>query len=232
MTVCPWFLEAAEMLNQNPGLDVAIHVAFNSEWEKYKWKPLTNCPSLCDEDGYLIAGRPQGDRDLKEAEAELRAQIELGLKYVNNVTHISDHMMWSFQPEMKEMAISVAREYGLRYQGQADVDAEIGLVGRGAMIMKDESGSRVSSFIKWLGTLEKGNTYWTIEHPGLDNEEMKRIYNIGFNGERNYTGPDRQDVTDTFTSPEVIKYIEDHGIELVSFGDLIREDAKNSRNQD
>lgn len=223
MTVCPWFLEAAEMLNENPGLDVGIHVAFNSEWKNYKWKPLTDCPSLCDEDGYLIAGRPSGERDIKEAEAELRAQIELGLKYVKNVTHISDHMMWTMQPELKEMAIRVAEEYGLRYQGQTDVDAEIGLTGNSEMIRKDESGSRIPGFIKMLSALEKGKTYWTIEHPGLDNEEMKGIYNIGFNGERNYTGPDRQDVTDTFTSPEVIKYIKEHGIELVSFGDLIQE---------
>lgn len=42
-------------------------------------------------------------------------------------------------------------------------------------------------------------------------------------GEKSHTGPDRQDVTNTFTSPGFIKNIREHGIELVSFGDLIKE---------
>ena len=44
-----------------------------------------------------------------------------------------------------------------------------------------------------------------------------------FTKEGQGTGKDRQDVTDTFTSPVIMKYIKDNGIELVSFGNLIRE---------
>jgi predicted glycoside hydrolase/deacetylase ChbG (UPF0249 family) len=46
MPVCPWFLEAARLCNENPGLDVGIHVALNSEWKGYKWKPFTDCPLI------------------------------------------------------------------------------------------------------------------------------------------------------------------------------------------
>ncbi len=226
MTVCPWFLEGAEMLNQNPGLDVGIHVAFNSEWENYKWKPFTYCPSLCDEDGYLSLSRG-GEINYEEVEAELRAQIEIGLKYCDNVTHISDHMFWTTQPGLKEMAIRVAGEYGLYLQasGTGGLDEEMGDLNAISFmsIRKDEDGKRLASFMEILKSLEKGKTYWLLEHPGLDNEEMNGIYQISGNGERNDVGADRQDVTDTFTSPEVLKYIEDNGIELVSFGDLINE---------
>lgn len=90
-------------------------------------------------------------------------------------------------------------------------------------IRKDENGKRLSSFMEVLKSLEKDKTYWLLEHPGIDNEEMEGIYQTRQNGERNDVGADRQDVTDTFTSPEVLKYIEENGIELVSFRDLIKE---------
>ncbi len=226
MTVCPWFLEAAAMLNENPGLDAGIHVAFNSEWTNYKWKPLTECPSLCDEDGYLNMGRGS-EINTEEVEAELRAQIEIGLKYIKNLTHISDHMFWTTQPGLKEMAIRVAGEYGLYLQasGTGGLDEELGNLNAISFmsIRRDENGKRLSSFMEVLRSLEKGKTYWLLEHPGLDNEEMHGIYIMRPNGDRNDVGADRQDVTDTFTSPEVMNYIKENGIELVSFGDLIKE---------
>ncbi|MDB5013146.1 MAG: YdjC family protein, partial [Daejeonella sp.] len=30
----PWFPEAVKMLNENPGVDVGIHLALTSEWDK------------------------------------------------------------------------------------------------------------------------------------------------------------------------------------------------------
>ena len=219
MPVCPWFLEAATMLNENPGLDVGVHVALRSEWIGYKWRPITNCPSLCDEDGYMNFNFG-GKADLKEIEAEIRAQIELALKYVKNVTHITDHCMWTMiMPELGEMAKRIAADYGLRYQGSGD--EEIGIfnlpVGYGG------EGSYEDRLLEGIKKMEKGKTYWTIEHPGLDNEEMKGIYEIGRDGKRTNVGRDRQAVTDAFTSPKIMQYIKENGIELVSFGDVMRE---------
>src|SRR5829696_3215169 len=37
----PWFLEAAKLLKENPGLDVGVHLCLTSEWEVVKWRPLT-----------------------------------------------------------------------------------------------------------------------------------------------------------------------------------------------
>ena len=53
MVPCPWFPEAVKMLNENPGLDVGIHITVTSEWENYKWGPLSHAPSLTDENGYF-----------------------------------------------------------------------------------------------------------------------------------------------------------------------------------
>src|SRR5687767_10982530 len=49
----PWFPEAVKLLKQNPGVDVGVHLALTSEWENVKWRPLTNCPSLTDSNGFF-----------------------------------------------------------------------------------------------------------------------------------------------------------------------------------
>lgn len=221
MSVCPWFLEAANMLKEHPGLDVGVHVTLCCEWAGFKWRPLTDCPSICDEDGYLGSTRSP-DATVEDVEKEMRAQIELALKYIDNVTHITDHCMWSMRPDLKELAIRIAQEYGLRYQGHGDHDAEIGIY---PLPMGFGAGPRAERFLEALKKMEKGKTYWTIEHPSLDNEEMKGIYEVRADGRKSYAGPDRQDVTDTFTDPEIMQYIKDNGIELVSFGDIIRENT-------
>jgi predicted glycoside hydrolase/deacetylase ChbG (UPF0249 family) len=53
MPACPWFPEAVKMLKEVPGLDVGIHLALTSEWSNMKWRPLTNAPSITNEDGYF-----------------------------------------------------------------------------------------------------------------------------------------------------------------------------------
>src|SRR6187402_2045178 len=50
----PWFLEAARLLRENPGLDVGVHLAITSEWDNVKWRPLTHAPSIVDADGYFF----------------------------------------------------------------------------------------------------------------------------------------------------------------------------------
>src|SRR5215471_16258860 len=83
----PWFKEAVKLLNQNPGVDVGIHLAITSEWENIKWRPLTNCKSITDSAGYFFPmayanknypGRSIAENKWKieDIEKEMRAQIE------------------------------------------------------------------------------------------------------------------------------------------------------------
>lgn len=56
MTVCPWFPEFAEWASQHPELDFGIHLTLNSEFQKYRWAPVSGrdrVPSLVDADGWL-----------------------------------------------------------------------------------------------------------------------------------------------------------------------------------
>ena len=85
MPVAAWYPEAIKMLKENPGLDVGLHLVITSEWENVKWRPLTHCPSLTDENGYfypMMFPNPaypgqsimEQKWDIKEIEQELRIQ--------------------------------------------------------------------------------------------------------------------------------------------------------------
>ena len=50
----PWFPEAARLLNENPGLDVGVHLALTSEWDNVKWRPLTPRRRSSTPDGYFF----------------------------------------------------------------------------------------------------------------------------------------------------------------------------------
>ncbi|MFW5774471.1 MAG: ChbG/HpnK family deacetylase, partial [Tangfeifania sp.] len=98
MPPCAWFPEAVEMLNENQGYDVGIHLTLTSEWSSVKWRPLTQCPGLVDDDGYFFpmvwknenfppgSSIQESDWNLDEIEQELRAQIELSLKHVPHIS--------------------------------------------------------------------------------------------------------------------------------------------------
>lgn len=233
MVVTPWLPEAAKMLNEHPDLDVGLHAAFTSEWETMKWGPLTCAPTLTDENGYFLTstfpnpdypGRSMMDRkdgiSLEEFEAEFRAQIELALRLVPRITHISGHMMWSIvSPEIVAAAERIANEYGLLFtDSRSEKMQKLGIEGF-PMEWGVKPEEREAKFIEALDKLEKGKTYLFVEHPAVGGEEMSGIFHIGYEN----VSEDRQSVLNLFTNPKVRKLIEEKGIELVSYGQLIRE---------
>ena len=238
MTVAPWFKEAVKLLEQNPGLDVGVHIVLTSEWDNYKWRPLTHCPSLCDEDGYFLRGTfPSKDYpgqslmenkdrlDMGEIEAEMRAQIEMAKKYVPNLTHLTSHMAWCIVDEkIDDLARRLCDEYGLFY-----MDAAKSFMGQGGLPTKSLSfgmglpvGERVDKFIEALSKMEKGSYYVTIDHPAVTSPEMEATFHIGYEN----VAEDRQGVVDLWTSPKVLDYIKQRGIELISFGEAVRRLSK------
>src|ERR1700704_4845128 len=89
----PWFPEAVKLLRQNPKVDVGIHLALTSEWDNVKWRPLTDCPSLKDSNGYfypmVFPNKNYPGQSIKEnnwkitdIEKEFRAQIEMAIKKI------------------------------------------------------------------------------------------------------------------------------------------------------
>ena len=100
----PWFPEAVELLAQNPGLDVGVHLCLTSEWQGLKWRSLTQAPGLVDADGYFFPmvfpekGLPrhtslkEADPRTEDVERELRRQIEVARRHIPHLSYLSSHM--------------------------------------------------------------------------------------------------------------------------------------------
>lgn len=219
----PWFPEAVKMLEEIPEADVGIHLAITSEWDNVKWRPLTQCPSLMDADGYFYPmvwpnknypGQAIKDRllNIDEIEREFRAQIELALKKIPRLSHISGHMGCSnLSEEVKAMTRRLAKEY--------KIDIDPGDFGVQAARYEGPTATgeeKIASFLRMLAKLEKGKTYLFVDHPGSDTPELRAIHHIGYEN----VAEDRQGVTDTWTSDKVKAAIKEYGVELISYKDL------------
>jgi hypothetical protein len=219
----PWFPEAVKMLADIRQADVGIHLALSSEWDNVKWRPVSDCPSLRDEDGYffpmIFPNKNYPQRSLKEndwqlldVEKELRAQIELGLKRIPQVTHLSSHMNCTgISDEVKALVKKLATEYRLDIETRETGVKNVGYIGP-----RGTSAEKIASFIKMLESLESDQTYLFVDHPGLDGAEMRAIHHIGYEN----VALDRQGVTDAWTSPRVKDVIKARGIQLIGYRDL------------
>jgi predicted glycoside hydrolase/deacetylase ChbG (UPF0249 family) len=222
----PWFKEAVKLLNQNPGVDVGIHLAITSEWENVKWRPLTDCKSIRDSSGYFFPmvfpnknypGQSISENkwNIADIEKELRAQIEMALKYLPRISHISNHMgFFNLSPEVQALARRLAKEYKIDIDLDEYKVANVHYEGP-----SKTSSEKITGFLKMLDKLEPGKTYWFIDHPGLDNDELRAVWHIGYEN----VAEDRQGVTDVFTSDKVKQKIKEKNIKLISYRDLLNE---------
>ena len=78
---------------------------------------------------------------------------------------------------------------------------------------------RISNFIDGLNRLEKGKTYLFVEQPAIASMEMSAIGHEGYEN----VNEDRQMVTELFSSKEVMEAIEERGLKLISYADLLSE---------
>jgi chitin disaccharide deacetylase len=219
----PWFPEAVKLLEKIPGADVGVHLTLTSEWENIKWRPLTNCPSLTDSNGYFYPmiwpNKNYPNKALKEhawkldeIEKELRAQIEMAKKMIPRISHVSAHMgCTELDGEVRALTKKLAQEYKI------DIDLrELGVKGIGYKGPHTTVAEKQKSFLNMLDSLKAGETYIFVDHPALDGPEMRAIYHIGYEN----VAEDRQGVTDIFTSPEIMGAIKRKNIQLISYADL------------
>jgi predicted glycoside hydrolase/deacetylase ChbG (UPF0249 family) len=219
----PWFLDAVRLLKENPGLDIGVHLTLTSEWERVKWRPLTQAPSLVDADGYfrpMTRQRPDFPPDTgfvdanpkpEEVDRELRAQIEMARRHLGGrVSHVSSHMYAArATPALRALTERLAKEYGLRVD-----DAGLRLAG---MFGNNRSSGeqREESLIKLLERLQPGQ-WLIVEHPACDTPEMRRIGHKGYEN----VAEDRANVTRALTSARVKEVVARRKIALISYADV------------
>ena len=114
-------------MQQNPAIDVGIHLALTSEWENVKWRPLSDCPSLKDSNGYffpmVFPNKNYPGQSIKEnhwkmadIEKEFRAQIEMAKKKIPAYQPFSSHMgCTDLDKQVSALVKKLAKEYNIRY---------------------------------------------------------------------------------------------------------------------
>jgi len=97
MVPCPWFLAAAEFARAHPQADLGVHLTLNSEWDTYRWGPVsTRDPSsgLLDQQGlfYRQSEQTQAHADPAAVEQEMEGQMQRALAAGMAPTHADTHM--------------------------------------------------------------------------------------------------------------------------------------------
>jgi predicted glycoside hydrolase/deacetylase ChbG (UPF0249 family) len=223
MVPCDHFLEAVEMLNENPGLDVGVHLTLNSEWQKLKWSPVTDVPILVDENGHFFPmvwpnedyppGKALASAQWKmdEIEKELRAQIEMALKYIPHCSHMTPHMAFhEISPKVTSLLIRLAREYDLDAGIRTLPMKYVGLFG-----WAQTADEKIANAVETLENLGPG-TWIFVDHPGMDTPEMRNVWHVGDED----VAFQRDGVTKAFTSEKVKEVIRKRSIKLMNYINL------------
>jgi hypothetical protein len=233
MVPCPWFPQMAAYCRDHPSLDVGVHLTLTSEWDTYRWGPISTrdpASGLLDEEGYFHRRQQQvaEHADVEAVRVEMQAQLERAQQAGIDVTHLDAHMFAAFYPQFLPHYVQLGIENGLptllwRMDGTAgkpDDEAAIGasqLIGQWA-----EQGLFVFDRIVWLmgppeerleraraalDALPPGLTHFFI-HPAKDTAELRAM------------APDwRGRVADyeAFMSPALSDYIRRSGIRVITY---------------
>jgi len=223
MVPCDHFMEAVEMLNKHPDLDVGIHLTLNSEWQNIRWEPITNASSLVDPYGYFYPITWPDEHDppylalgtsnwkLEEIEKELRAQIELALMHLPQCSHSTPHMGFhTISPQVSRLTFNLMKEY--------NVDANLRMLPMKRVSLFENTTTLEEMVAFAVNVLEnlKAGTWEVYDHPGMIIEGEEPHWHIGAENDAKY----RALVTKALTSKELQEVIERRNIKLVGYKDL------------
>jgi hypothetical protein len=237
MVPCAWFPAVAQMCRENPEMDMGVHATLNSEWDVYRWRPLSThdqASGLLDADGYFHQWH-QAVYDNAKVEAvdlEVNTQIERALSAGIDVTHVDSHMGTIMSPLFIQSYIRAAASRLLPNM-LPRLDAEgIGMMGAGeeeriayAPIMQQLEMMGVPMVNGILGMpLEHGDDHITVAkklfdevpvgithfilHPSIDTAELRAIAPDWRARVANYNA---------FMSDDLKQFIEQEDIKLIGY---------------
>ena len=223
---CPWFPEVATWARAHPEADLGIHLALNSEWTTYRWRPLgagAEVTSLVDDQGYfpLVETTVAAKAKPPEVERELRRQVDRAKGAGIRLSHLDSHMGALFQsPALLAVYQDLGKTYGLPLllQRSGDGGRDDALIDR---VLSLEPGVPASGWMaayqKMLEPLPPG-VYQVIVHLAYDDEEMR-----GATSDHPDWGAQwRQSDLDMVRSPAFRDWLKAKGFTLVRWRDLAR----------
>ena len=233
MVPCPWFPEIAEYAKSHPEIDFGLHLTLTSERIYYRWGPVASrdsVPTLVDKNGYF---HHDWSRDIhidpKDAELELRAQIERAYAMGIRPTHLDSHQyrLVNNGKELFDVFLRVAHAYKLPAFVTRDWFAENPylesrltrddiVIDHTLTISPSIPPEKWTEFYKTaLANLQPGITEFVI-HVAFADDEMKAATR-----ERDTWGAAwRQRDFDFFTSQEFRLLLQEQNIKLITWRQL------------
>ena len=235
MVPCPWLPEVADYARRHTDADFGLHLTLTSEWKTYRWGGVLSkdrAPTLYAPDGYLYPTEDVASAhiDVREAEAEIRAQIARARAFGISPTHLDSHMrtLYTTRP-LFEMFLRVAREERLPVMVSREwfaqspfLPAALGpdgivldrLVGADPSVSPERWAEFYADVIK---NLKPGVTE-LIVHLAYDDEEMRAVA---------LDHPDwgsawRQRDFDFVTSDAFRRLLREHNVRLVTWREIGR----------
>lgn len=240
MVPCPWFPALAAYCRQHPQVDMGVHLTLTSEWDAYRWGPLSTrdpASGLLDREGYFPREpeEVQSRADAAAVQAELEAQVGRALAAGIDVTHVDTHMGTVAHSRFISAYVGLAlqrrlpalilrldeagwREMGLdvetaraAVQMVAVLEAQgVPLIDHMATLPLDQPEERTEQAMRAFDGLKPGLTHFII-HPAVDTPELRAI------------APDwRCRVGDyhAFSSEALRRHIRDSGIHIIGYHTL------------
>ncbi len=203
MVPCAWFPTVAAYCRQQPKTDMGVHLTFTSEWDTYRWGPLSTrdtASGLMDESGYFYSTVDEAQTQANPAyiQAEVMAQIDQALQAGIDVTHIDMHMGTMLHPKFLPAYLEAGRKYQIPMMAIRMSEAQMEQWGNPQFVAKikqithelDEENfpiidhfhqmplskpaERMADITQVLDTLEPGLTHFII-HPTLDTPEIRAL---------------------------------------------------------
>jgi chitin disaccharide deacetylase len=217
MAPCPWFGEAMKIAKRI-GIPVGAHQTLTCEWDYFRWRPLTDGPSLAGADGTFRPSVELASQHIAHADAvrELLAQVDrfgsagVGLDYL-------DYHMGSALPAVYTEVSDVT---GVPFLYSSQVRRQLASIDE--LSARDARGKKewMRGYLRGLGL----GAHLLVCHPGVASSELESL-----------TGPDsvpyrwaaeyRLSDLDVLIDPEIRDLIKDLGIALCSFPEALSAEA-------
>jgi hypothetical protein len=113
MMPCPWVPGFVKFLKASPKVDAGLHLTLTSEWNEYRWGPLSgkkNVPGLVDTEGAMWSSVENTvlHSNADEIEQEILSQLDRARTIGFEPTHLDSHMGTLFaKPEFLQRYIKV-----------------------------------------------------------------------------------------------------------------------------
>lgn len=187
MAPCPAFSEAAAWCTLHPEYDVGIHSTLISEWETYKWGPVSgglHSSGLVDPNGHFWPRNGLLRAAPGEIEDEIAAQISVAKERGINPTHLDSHMLSVAHPEYILAYVKAGRRFALPVLideywhgcctalGEAVNSVVVDNLLQAPSSLSPESLEEY--YISALRDLKPGLNELLL-HPGFDDDELRAI---------------------------------------------------------